>query len=458
MNSDYNANNIETLNFREAIRTKIQMYLGSADNQAILQCAREIISNSIDEAIMGYGNKITVELFENNRLIISDEGRGCPFGKREDGTEALEAIYMTPHSGGKFNDKVYRSVIGAHGVGSKGVALSSSHFKVSSFRNGQEAILILKDGFKVSFNVIPADKDKHGTVVEYIPAPEVYHVEPIITDFDEIKQMCKDWSYLNKGLTFILIDHITNTKDVYKSKNGLLDLLLDNAKNTVHPTPIHHSIISGDIEVEIALQWTKGPEKVYTFTNGLYHSEGGTSLTGLRTAITRNMKKLLKLELPAEMLRTGLVYAIACKIPNPSFSNQTKTKINNIELRSLADRAFTEAVAVYKDKYPADIQAIGEFFAKEKKADEAAQRAREAVLNHIKEVREISNKKVMLPTKLKDAEFLGENSTLLVVEGKSAAGSMVVARDSNKYGIFEIKGKMINCLTNSIEDVLNKEC
>lgn len=146
--TNYTANDIQTLDFRTAIRTRIAMYMGSADNQGVLQCVREIITNSIDEATMGYGNKIIVDLYEGNRIKIADEGRGCPFGKREDGTEALEAIYTMAHSGAKFNDKIFQNVAGMNGIGAKGVALSSDHFQVWSYRDGKCATMWLEKGFK----------------------------------------------------------------------------------------------------------------------------------------------------------------------------------------------------------------------------------------------------------------------------------------------------------------------
>ena len=151
MNKNYTANDIETLSFRDAIRSRVAMYMGSADNMGVLQCIREIITNSIDEATMGFGKKITVELFKCNRVRITDEGRGCPFGKREDGTEALEAIYTMAHSGAKFNNKVFQNVAGMNGIGAKGVALSSDDFIVTSFREGKRAVLKLENGLKTEF-------------------------------------------------------------------------------------------------------------------------------------------------------------------------------------------------------------------------------------------------------------------------------------------------------------------
>ena len=453
----YTANDIETLDFRAAIRKRIEMYLGSADNQGVLQCAREIISNCIDEAIMGYGSKITIEYLGNNRLRVSDEGRGCPFGVREDGTEALEAIYMTPHSGGKFSDKTYQSVIGANGIGGKGVALSSDEFVVISTRGGERATLKIKNGFKESFTIEKVDSKLHGTVVEYVPAQEVYRLETIKTDFEAIKAMCKDWSYLNKGISFILHNHETKEKITYLSKGGLLDLIKDNADKAIHSNPAYHLIKEGDIECEVALVWTKGREKSFTFTNGLQQTEGGTSLTGVKTAITNFVKKQFKGEFDGDLARAGLVYAVSCKIPHPSFANQTKTKINNGELRGIAQRATGIALDTFMNRRPNDFKAVMDALATERKAEQAAERARRAVLEKVKEVNNAGKKGMIDVDKLADAENLGENAVLLLVEGKSAGGAMQRVRDPKKYGILKLRGKIINALSNDMDKVLANE-
>lgn len=454
---NYNANDIETLNFRDAIRTRIEMYMGSADNQGVLQCIREIVSNCIDEHIMGYGNKIIIELFENNLVKVTDFGRGCPFGKREDGTEALEAIFMTAHSGGKFSDKTYRSVIGMNGIGGKGVALSSKYFKVQSIRDNKKATLEMEKGIKKDFKVEKMIVKETGTIVEFIPDEEVYKLEPIHIDFKEIKNMCKNWSFLNKGLTLEVINHITNEKQSYCAKNGLLDLISDKAENPVHEHPFYYQLKDGQNEVEIALQWTKGKENIFVFTNGLENIEGGTSLTGLKTAITRNLNKEFRRNFTGEMARTGLVAAIACKTPNPSFANQTKTKINNPELRQLADRAFSEYFKIYVKKYAQDAEAIKEFLSKEEKAEEAADRARNAVINAQVKIANSRNKKTVMPEKLKDAEFLGEDAILLIAEGNSAMAGLASGRDTEKYGILAIRGKIRNLLSCPLEEGLENE-
>lgn len=453
----YTANDIETLDFRSAIRKRIEMYLGSADNQGVLQCAREIISNCIDEAIMGYGNKITIDYLGNNRLRITDEGRGCPFGVREDGTEALEAIYMTPHSGGKFSDKTYQSVIGANGIGGKGVALSSDEFIVTSTRDGKRATLKIKNGFKESFTMEEVSPSLHGTIVEYVPSQEVYRLETIRTDFESIKIMCKDWSYLNKGITFILNNHETKEKVTYLSKNGLLDLIKDYADRPIHPNPAYHYMKEGNIEVEVALLWTKGKEKSFTYTNGLCQPEGGTSLTGVKTAITNFVKKQFKGEYDGDLARSGLIYAVACKIPNPSFANQTKSKVNNGELRGIAQRATGMALDTFMNRRPNDFKAVMDALATERKAEQAAERARRAVLEKVKEVNNAGKKGMIDADKLADAENLGENAVLLLVEGKSAGGAMQRVRDPKKYGILKLRGKIINALSNDMDKVLANE-
>lgn len=459
MNNNYTANDIQTLDFRTAIRSRIAMYMGSADNQGVLQCVREIITNSIDEATMGFGNKITVDLYEGNRIVIADEGRGCPFGKREDGTEALEAIYTMAHSGAKFNDKVFQNVAGMNGIGAKGVALSSDRFEVWSYRNGECGYLGLRNGIKESFTVSPCkDKKKTGTVVEFIPSQEVYNLEPIQFDFEEIKKMCQDWSYLSKGISFILHNHITNEKVIYLSKNGLIDLMKEKGGRALNKTPLQIVVKEDGIEAEIVMEWTDSrSENWHVFTNGLENVEGGTSLTGIKTALTNYFKKKLKGEANPEILRKGLFYAVSCKVPNPSFANQTKTKVNNPELRGLCQRATTQMLEEFERRHKDEFEKVLELLTKELKAEAAAERARKQVLDAVKDVEKNQKKKVFASDKLKDAEFLGEKSTLLIVEGNSAAASMAIARDITKYGILAIRGKILNCLAHPDEKIFQNE-
>lgn len=456
----YTINDIESLSFKDGVRQRIAMYLGSADMQGVYNAIQEIISNSIDEFYMGFGSKIEIGLSGDEKgpiVTITDHGRGVPFGTKEDGSNVLVDIFSRPHTGGKFNDKVYNSVAGLNGIGAKATCLSSLRFNVSVVRDGRWATAKWEKGVLIDYQ----EKDYHdkkatGTSIQFTPDPEVYNLEPINIDFDVLCQRCKNLSYLTRGFTFDLVG--PNSKHVvYCAKNGLLDLIKDNADGALHSTPVYHTIKEGPIEAEVAMMWTKGKEKCFTFTNGLQQSEGGTSLTGVKTAITNFIKKQFKGEFDGEMARTGLVYAVSCKIPNPSFANQTKTKINNPELRGIAQRAAGTALETFATHKANEFQAITDFLAKERKAEAAAERARRQVLDNVKEVNNAARKGVFDVDKLADAENIGENAVLLLVEGKSAGGAMQRVRDPKKYGILKLRGKIINALSNDFEDVMRNE-
>ena len=456
MATNYGINDIATLSFKDGVRKRIAMYLGSADMQGVYNSIQEIISNSIDEFYMGFGKEIKISL-DNNTVIVKDFARGVPFGKKSDGTNVLVDIYSKPHTGGKFNDKVYNSVAGLNGIGAKATCLSSKRFEVTSYRDGKYANAIFEKGDLVSYDEGKSDRKESGTTVRFTPDEEVYNLEPIKIEFERLCNTCKNLSYLTKGLTFSLEDCKSSKTVTYCAKNGLLDLIADKAEDTIHSHPFYYQLKDGQNEVEIALQWTRGKEKTFVFTNGLENVEGGTSLTGLKTAITRNLNKEFKKNFTGEMARTGLVAAIACKTPNPSFANQTKTKINNPELRQLTDKAFSEYFKIFIKKYPQDAEEIKEFLSKEEKAEAAADRARAAVINAQAKIANSRNKKTVMPEKLKDAEFLGEDAMLLIAEGNSAMAGLASGRDTEKYGILAIRGKIRNLLSCPLEEGLENE-
>ena len=460
MENNYTINDIESLSFKDGVRQRIAMYLGSADMQGVYNAIQEIISNSIDEFYMGFGNKIEIGLGGDEKgpiVTITDNGRGVPFGIKADGSNVLVDIFSRPHTGGKFNDKVYNSVAGLNGIGAKATCLSSLRFNVSVVRDGRWATAKWEKGVLIDYQEKEYhDKKATGTSIQFTPDPEVYNLEPINIDFDVLCQRCKNLSYLTRGFTFDLVGP-NNKHVVYCAKNGLLDLIKDNAENAIHTTPVYHYIKEGNLEAEVAMMWTKGKEKCFTFTNGLQQSEGGTSLTGVKTAITNFIKKQFKGEFDGEMARTGLVYAVACKIPNPSFANQTKTKINNPELRGIAQRAAGTALEQFAARKVNEFQSITDFLAKERKAEAAAERARRQVLEAVKDIEKNQKKKMFASDKLKDAEFLGEGSTLLIAEGDSALGGLALGRDHTKYGIMAIRGKIINALSNPDDKVYANE-
>ena len=456
----YDINSIETLQFREAVRMRIPMYLGSNDMEGVYNGIQEIISNSIDEFIMGFGNKIEIVLYPDNYISVRDYGRGVPFGTRENGENVLEAIYSHAQTGGKFTSKDYQFAVGLNGIGAKATCLSSEEFSVVSVRDNRVASICFERGNMIDYTEVNNDKNlPNGTFVKYKPDTQVFNLEPIEIKFEHLCKTCENLSFLTKGLTFELRDETVSPAQsvIYKSENGLMDLVMQKAANKVHENPISYFLSDGTNSVEIACVWTKARnEHFYCFTNGVANAEGGTPITGLKTSITKTLQKKIK-NLTGELARTGLIYAVSCKVVNPSFANQTKTKINNPELRWLASKAFSEGFEKFCLQYPNEEKKIEDFLTKEEKAEKAAEKARTAVLNATKDIEKNQKRKVFSSDKLSDAEYLGQDSTLLIVEGNSAAAAMAIARDEKHYGILAIRGKIINCLSNSEDKIFENE-
>lgn len=455
--SNYGINDIKSLSFKDGVRTRIQMYLGSDDIEGTYQAFKEIVNNSTDEAIAGYGDKIEIAVSEKeNYISVTDYGRGVPFGIRDDGENVLVSIYSKSHTGGKFEEGAYKNSSGLNGIGAKCVCLSSLKFEVQSNRNGKFANAYFEKGELISYHE-GTTKDKDGTYVRFIPDPEVFKNGAIGYSYERICKEIHDISYLYCGLTFEIRNDDTNKKEIYCAKNGIMDFVKDNIEKPLHQHIMHEEVTNGTDKVEIAFQWGGGKESGYVFVNGLCCPEGGSPITGAKTAITRTFNSQSGQNFDGDSIRNGLVYVINCSVAQPSFANQTKSKINNASLRTLASNAFSNALKNMKLKYGSEFDTIVELMKKIAKAEAAAERARKQVLDAVKDVEKNQKKKAFASDKLKDAEFLGENATLLVVEGNSAMGGMAQARDYTKYGLMAIRGKIINCLSNPEEKIFQNE-
>ena len=448
----YGINDIEHLEFREGVGQKISMYLGSDDTEGIYQAFKEIVNNSTDEALMGYGNQIDITVDEETNCVsIRDYGRGVPFGIRDNGENVLVSIYTTSHTGGKFGKGAYKNSSGLNGIGGSAVCLSSKTFEVISFRDGKNARLNVCEGNVVDYTEGTTTED-NGTYVRFTPDKTVFKNMNEHYSFERICSEIQNLAYLNKGIKFT-VSNFKEMKEFY-SKNGIADFINHKAENALMK-PIICSAKDDRDEVEVAFMWATGGEQSYVFVNGLFCPEGGAPITGAKTAITSVIKKLSGEDLAPELIRKGLIYAINCKVAEPSFANQTKTKINNPNLRTLASQAFREGLQTFaKSK---DCDKILKMLSKFQKAEKAAERARKQVLDTAREIKKNQNKRVFNADKLKDAEFLGEDSTLLIVEGNSAGGAMANARDYKKYGILSLRGKILNPLSNTEERIANNE-
>lgn len=455
--TEYGINDIQSLNFREGVRTRIQMYLGSDDNEGTYQALKEIINNSTDEAIAGFGDKI--EIFvdeEKNAIRVRDYGRGVPFGTREDGENVLVSIYTKSHTGGKFNDSVYKNVSGLNGIGAKCVCLSSKWFEVYSIRDGKGAHAKFEQGELSLYDEFTVDQP-NGTIVAFIPDPEVFKTGEIGYSYEKICNDIKDISYLYSGIAFIVTNENTGEKKEFCAKNGIIDFVKDNLPNPLQNHVITASVENGDDKMDIAFQWGSKHEESYVFVNGLRCPEGGSPITGAKTAITRTFNSLSGENFDGDAIRGNLFYVINCSVAQPSFANQTKTKINNSNLRTMASNAFSDALKLMEKAYKDEFYTVVDLLKKIAKAEAAAEKARRQILEATKDIEKNQRKKVFASDKLKDAEYLGQDSMLLIVEGNSAMGGMAQARDYTKYGLLAIRGKIINCLSNSEEDIFQNE-
>ena len=455
--SNYNIDNIQHLETREAIRQKVPMYLGSDDTDGTYQALKEIINNSTDEALAGYGDTIEICFnSKNNTVSVKDFGRGVPFGVK-DGRNILVAIYTESHTGGKFDKGAYKNSSGLNGIGGTAVCMSSEFFEVTSSRDGMFATATFEKGVLKNYKEEKWNKKDTpiGTTVIFKPDKEVFKNMEEGYSFDKICDEIKNISYLNKGIHFIVEEAQSKKKKEFYSKNGIADFIKDNVKEPLMSSPIIVSKTDGVDEMEIAFMWTAGSYKEYVFVNGLYCPEGGSPITGAKTTITTSIKRLSQKDFSPELIRKGLVIAINCKVAEPSFANQTKSKINNPSLRTLASQAFKEGLENFAST--PSFGSIIEMMTKFQKAERAADKAREAVLSHNKEMNEIRKNKLAFVDKLSDAENLGQDAILCIVEGDSAGSSIAMGRDTKKYGILRIRGKMKNCLKAEDEEVYKNE-
>ena len=454
----YNADSIKVRDFRTACRATPGMYLGADGQDAVFNCFLEILNNSCDEAIMGRGNTIIVEV-SGDGIKITDMGAGVPRGKNKDCDEVLIELYTSAHSSGKFDSSNYERVRGVHGVGSSAVCVCSEIFEVWSKRDGGEWHLLFKEG-------IPQDSaarklrntTETGTTVYFKPNKEIFHIDNDTPSFDieRIRSELELTSYFIPNVTFIL--RANDKEEKFLSKNGLKDFAVSRIKKPLHKNYIYGAKhFDGNIDIEVFAQWTAGKEKCYVFSNGALNSAGGTPVTGMKTAFTRTINDLSKNNFESDAIRKGLVTIINVKHPHPIYQNQIKDKIQNVELRGYTQTVFTEAIKDFILKNRSDFDTIISILEKDQKAEEAAQKAREAFLAYEKDAANTAKKKFSAPIKLCDCEKHGENSILYICEGTSAKGSIQNARNLTMEAVYDIKGKIISALKNPIDEVLKNQ-
>ena len=341
-----------------------------------------------------------------------------------------------------------------NGIGGSCVCLSAKKFLVTSFRNKKCATAQFEKGILTNYKEINT-KANDGTYIWFIPDPEVFSNGAIGYDFTRICKDIQDISYLYPGIEF-MVTNGSETK-TYCAKNGILDFVSQNVKKPLHKHIITGSATDGTDSIEIAFQWGVRNETAYVFVNGLRCPEGGTPVTGARSALTKTFNSLADASFEGEYIRKNLFYVINCKVENPSFANQTKSKVNNASLRTLATTAFTNALKDMNAQYPSEFNAIVDMLTKIEKAEVAAEKARNAVLNMEKKEAEQKKRKITMPDKFKDCEKHGQDSILIISEGKSALGGLMGARDVNTEALYAVRGKVKNLLKHPLDECLENQ-
>ena len=434
------------------------MYLSADRQEAINLGLRELIVNVQDEyEVYKPTNpflKITLDS-QTHQIAVEDNMRGIPVGLRDDGMNSLTAAFLIPHSGGKHIEGVYSSAVGINGEGNKVVCHTAKWLEVQVMREGKiwfQRFESDEEGAKPIEDVkcIGECGAQTGTHIVYMPDCAVYG--DVFIDIDKLRQMLREISYFTIGLQIQLI--VDGKKEVFISKNGLIDGL--NTTNAMSK-PFSFFYETDDCKVELALQWVSKSGEIRGYANGLYMPDGGVFISQFKSSLTRTFNSLAKTKYSGDQIRDVLDGFVSVKVKVGQFSNQAKTALANKEAGTATSAAITNALKEFVYRRGTDFDKVVELLNKVQKAEAAAERARKQVLEAAKDVEKNQKKKVFASDKLKDAEFLGENSTLLIVEGNSAMGGMSQARDYTKYGLLAIRGKIINCLSNPEEKIFQNE-
>jgi len=487
MANNYGAESITVLEGLEAVRKRPGMYIGSTSSKGLHHLVWEIVDNSVDEALAGVCDKITVKILEGNIIEVIDNGRGIPVAMHKTGKSTLEVVMTVLHAGGKFDNDNYKVSGGLHGVGISVVNALSEWVEATVTRDGQIVRQKFERGVPTSApeKIGDAPLDAHGTVIRFKADDEIF--ETTVYDYSVLESRLKELSYLNKGLKIKLIDE--RKKDDIKEEEfhfegGIKDFLneiTDDEKivndviymadsfETQPAREVEAVDENGNIymkkvgakivEVEIAMNYTTAQrEIVYSFVNNINTHEGGTHVSGFRTALTRTINDIAKqMNLIKEKsgtfqgtdVREGLVCIISVKIPEPQFEGQTKTKLGNSEVTGIVSNIVGSNLKFYLEDHPKAAEKIIEKMTMSKKAREAAKKARELVLRK-------SNLEVgSLPGKLADCSSKDPaESEIFIVEGNSAGGSAKQGRDRRFQAILPLRGKILNVEKASVHRTL----
>jgi DNA gyrase subunit B len=461
----YDAESIQVLKGLEAVRRRPGMYIGSTSETGLHHLVYEVVDNSIDEALAGFCDQIKVTIHDDNSVTVSDNGRGIPVDVHPvEKMPGVELALTTLHAGGKFDKSSYKVSGGLHGVGVSVVNALSERLEVVVDRDGSRHHMAFSRGKTIqNLNILGKTKAT-GTIVRFKPDPDIFTV--LDYHYSTLADRLRQLAFLNGGITITLVDEREDPpkEDTFHAKGGLTQFVtwLNRNKKPLHPKPVAFSTVKDEVDVDIALQYEDGyNENIFTFVNNINTHEGGTHLTGFKSALTRTINDTAKksgalkkedFTLSGEDAREGLTCVLHIKVKEPQFEGQTKTKLGNSEVEGIVRQVINEHLGTFLDEHPSVTRAIVSKAVSAARAREAARKARELVR------KKTGLENAVLPGKLADCSLADPSMTeLYLVEGDSAGGSAKQGRDRQFQAILPLRGKILNVERARIDRILNNE-